>query len=68
MIEARILAVADVVEAMSAMRPYREGLGVSAALAEIKNGSDSKYDPAVVEACIELFESGAFSWHKDRAS
>jgi HD domain/Domain of unknown function (DUF4118) len=68
LIEARILAVADVVEAMSAMRPYREGLGVSAALAEIKNGSDSKYDPVVVDACIELFESGGFSWHKDRAS
>jgi HD-GYP domain-containing protein (c-di-GMP phosphodiesterase class II) len=65
LIEARILAVADVVEAMSAMRPYREGLGIGAALNEIKIGSGKKYDEAVVNACVELFESGAFSWHKD---
>lgn len=65
LIEARILAVADVVEAMSAMRPYRESLGINAAIAEIKKGSGTKYDPAVVNACSELFESGAFSWRKD---
>lgn len=65
LIEARILAVADVVEAMSAMRPYRESLGINAAIAEIKKGSGTKYDSAVVNACSELFESGAFSWHKD---
>lgn len=62
LIEARILAVADVVEAMSAMRPYREALGVNAAMAEIKKESGSKYDPNVVEACTELFDTGDFSW------
>lgn len=64
LIEARILAVADVVEAMSAMRPYREGLGIGPALAEIKKYSGIKYDPAVVQACTELFDSGEFMWHK----
>ncbi len=62
LLEARILAVADVVEAMSAMRPYREGLGLDAALAEISKHAGSKYDPAVVAACRDLLESGEFSW------
>ena len=61
LIEASILAVADVVEAMSAMRPYREGLGIDAALNEIKRNSGKKYDPTVVDACISLFESGEFA-------
>ncbi len=62
LIEARILAVADVVEAMSAMRPYREGLGVNAALSEIRKNAGLKYDPEVVDACINIFESGEFHW------
>ncbi len=62
LLEARILAVADVVEAMSAMRPYREGLGLDAALAEICKHAGGKYDPAVVAACRDLLESGEFSW------
>lgn len=62
LIEARVLAVADVVEAMTAMRPYREGLGIDAALNEIKSNSGIKYDPQVVNACIELFETSEFSW------
>lgn len=67
LIEARILAVADVVEAMTTMRPYREGLGINAALSEIRQLSGIKYDPAVVDACIALFESGEFSWSKEKA-
>ena len=62
LLEARILAVADVVEAMSAMRPYREGLGIQAALGEIRKNAGSKYDPQVVDACVALFDSGEFAW------
>lgn len=56
--EARIIAVADVVEAMTTHRPYRPGLGVLRALEEIRDGKDSKYDPEVVDACISLFDEG----------
>jgi HD-GYP domain-containing protein (c-di-GMP phosphodiesterase class II) len=53
--EARILSVADVVEAMASHRPYRPGHGINAALEEIKRGSGTFYDPAVVTACLKLF-------------
>ncbi len=52
--EARILAVADVVEAMSSHRPYRPALGVEAALEEIARGSGLQYDPTVVAACVKV--------------
>jgi putative nucleotidyltransferase with HDIG domain len=52
--EARILAVADVVEAMASHRPYRPSLGLEAALTEISRGSDVLYDAEVVEACLCL--------------
>jgi putative nucleotidyltransferase with HDIG domain len=52
--EARILAVSDVVEAISSHRPYRPGLGVESALTEIEKGSGLQYDPAVVTACIRV--------------
>ena len=55
LLEARIMAVADVVEAMSAHRPYRAGLGIDAALAEIARGRGSHFDPAVADACLRLF-------------
>ncbi len=54
-LEARILAVADVVEAMSSHRPYRPSLGIDAALNEIESGRGSKYDPFVVDACLRVF-------------
>jgi putative nucleotidyltransferase with HDIG domain len=54
-LEARILAVADTVEAMAAHRPYRPGLGLEAALAEIEKNRGTRYDAAVVDACLELF-------------
>ncbi|MDD5391157.1 MAG: PAS domain S-box protein [Gallionellaceae bacterium] len=53
-LEARILAVADVVEAMSSHRPYRAGLGMDAALAEIERGSGQHFDSAVVAACVKV--------------
>ena len=55
LIEARILAVADVVEAMASHRPYRASLGVQAALEEIEKIKGSLYDDAVVDACLRLF-------------
>lgn len=55
LIESRILAVADVVEAMAAHRPYRASLGVAPALAEIVRGRGTIYDPAAVDACLKLY-------------
>ena len=60
LLEARILAVADVVEAMSSHRPYRSGLGVETALAEIERGRGSAYDAAIVDACLRLFRDKAY--------
>ena len=54
--EARLLIVADVVEAISSHRPYRPALGVEVAVDEISKMKDTWYDPLVVEACVELFE------------
>jgi HD-GYP domain-containing protein (c-di-GMP phosphodiesterase class II) len=55
---ARIVAVADVVEAMSMPRPHRPARGVDAALAEIKDGSGTRYDAKVVSSCLAVFEAG----------
>ncbi|MBA7585929.1 hypothetical protein ES708_27922 [subsurface metagenome] len=55
-IEARIIGVADVVEAMSSHRPYRPALGIDAALEEISKNRGTFYDPEVVDACIKLFK------------
>lgn len=55
--ESKILAVADVVEAMMANRSYRTALGQKAALEEITKNSGSLYDPEVVEACLKLFSN-----------
>ena len=57
LLEARIVAVADTVEAMSSHRPYRAGLGIDKALAEIERGRGSAYDPVVVDACLNLFRN-----------
>ena len=58
--EARIMSVADVVEAMSSHRPYRAGLGIDKALAEIERGRGSAYDPVVVDACLKLFRENRY--------
>jgi len=62
LLEAKILAVADVVEAMASHRPYRAALGIHKALEEISNERGKLYDPAVVEACLTLFKSGRFEF------
>ncbi len=61
-LEARILAVADVVEAMSSHRPYRPGLGIEAALDEISTNRGILYDADAVDACVRLFEEKRFSF------
>lgn len=58
LMESRIISVADVVEAMISNRPYRLGLGVPAALAEITGGAGRLFDRAVVRACLDLFPDG----------
>lgn len=55
LLEARIMAVADVVEAISSHRPYRPGLGIDSALEEIERNRDVRYDPKVADACLRLF-------------
>jgi PAS domain S-box-containing protein len=55
---ARVLAVADVVEAMSSHRPYRPAKGVDAALDEISSGRGVLYDPVAVDACLGAFDAG----------
>jgi PAS domain S-box-containing protein len=58
--EARIMAVADVVEAMGSHRPYRAALGIEAALEEIEKNRGTLYDADVVNACVKLFREKSY--------
>ncbi len=58
LLEARILGVADVMEAMCSHRPYRPPLGLEKALEEISKHKGSLYEAVVVEACWKLYEAG----------
>lgn len=60
LIEARIIAIADVVESMASHRPYRPAVGLDLALAEIEAGSGRLYDPGAVDACLRLFREGHY--------
>lgn len=60
MIEARILAVADVIESMTTHRPYRPALGLEAALKEVISHSGSRYDPQVVAVAMRLFRERGY--------
>ena len=62
LLEARILAVADVMEAMSSHRPYRPSIGGDKALDEISKNSGILYDPAVADACITAFTRAGFKF------
>jgi len=62
LMEARILGVADVVEAMSSHRPYRPALGIDKALEEISQNRGILYDPEVVDACLRLFKEKEFKF------
>ncbi|MEA1970539.1 MAG: HD domain-containing protein [Thermodesulfobacteriota bacterium] len=59
-LQARIIAVADVVEAMSSHRPYRAALGIGKALAELTENRGILYDPDAVDACLKLFREKGF--------
>ena len=63
---ARIIAVADVVDAMSSHRPYRPSRGVAAALRHIEDEGGVRLDGEVVEACIRLFRQRHFSFTEGR--
>jgi len=60
LLEARVVAVADVIEAMSSHRPYRPGLGIDAAMAEIERGRGAAYDLAVADAALKLFREKGY--------
>jgi len=60
LMESRILAVADVVEAMASHRPYRPTLGIEAALKEIEKKKGILYDAAVADACLRLFRDKGY--------
>jgi HD-GYP domain-containing protein (c-di-GMP phosphodiesterase class II) len=60
--EARILAVADVVEAMCSHRPYRPALGIPKALQEIADGRGTRYDTKAVDVCTKLFRKKHFQF------
>lgn len=66
--EARIIGVADVVEAMSSHRPYRPGMGVEKALDEVVKGRGTLYDPSAVDACLTLFRNKQFVWEEESTS
>jgi PAS domain S-box-containing protein len=60
LMEARILAVSDVVESMASHRPYRPALGIEAALEEIENNKGKLYDADAVAACLRLFREKVY--------
>jgi HD-GYP domain-containing protein (c-di-GMP phosphodiesterase class II) len=61
---ARILAVADVVEAMVSHRPYRPAKGLDSALEEILKNRGKLYDPDIVDACVRLFREKGFHFEE----
>jgi putative nucleotidyltransferase with HDIG domain len=60
LLEAKILSVADVVEAMTSHRPYRAGLGVDVALEEISHNRGILYEPTVVDACLRVIRERGY--------
>lgn len=67
LLEAKILAVADVVEAMASHRPYRPAMGIEAALKQIEKNKGILHDSKVVEACVSLFCEQNFTFDKARS-
>jgi HD-GYP domain-containing protein (c-di-GMP phosphodiesterase class II) len=66
--EARVIAVADTVEAMSSHRPYRPALGLEAALEEISRRRGSGFDPEAVDACLRLFRERGFTFEEGESN
>jgi PAS domain S-box-containing protein len=65
---ARIIAVADTIEAMAADRPYRSARGLGPAVAEIRDGRGTRYDTEVVDACLHLCEQGRLPLNQPESS
>ena len=63
LLEAKVIMVADAMEAMASHRPYRPSLGVPFALSELKKYRGKYYEPNVVDACLKLFEKEDFKFH-----
>jgi HD-GYP domain-containing protein (c-di-GMP phosphodiesterase class II) len=61
-LEARILAVADVVEAIASHRPYRPAYGIDVALEEISKNKGQLYHTEVVDACLRLFREKGYKF------
>jgi len=68
LLEARILAVADAVDAMCSARPMRAALGLERALDEIERNSGSQFDPKVAAACARLFRQHGYQWASQAAA
>jgi len=68
LLEARIIAVADVVEAMAFHRPYRAALGIDKALTEIVRGKGRLFDPEVVKACLAVFKGSRYQFDSEEGS
>ena len=70
LLESRILAVADVMEAKSSFRPYRPAQGIEAALTELREHRGTSYDADAVDACLKLYKNGAFhfDYNEQKAS
>jgi HD-GYP domain-containing protein (c-di-GMP phosphodiesterase class II) len=64
--EARILSVADIVEAMSSHRPYRPAQGIDKALAEVVQNKGHFYDAEAVDACVRLFRESRFQFAEEK--
>ncbi|OGP52940.1 MAG: hypothetical protein A2Y65_05150 [Deltaproteobacteria bacterium RBG_13_52_11] len=62
LLEARLLAVADVVESMASPRPYRDAYGIEIALEEISKNRGTLYDTEVVDACLRVFQEKGFTF------
>lgn len=62
LLEAKILAVADVVESIASFRPYRQALGIRAALKEISDEKETLYDAQVIDACLNIFSENRFQF------
>lgn len=62
LLEAKIIAIADTVDAISSHRPYRSARGIDTALREIQNGKGNAFDPEAVDACVRLFTEKGFEF------
>ena len=68
LLEAKILSVADVVEAMASHRPYRPSLGIDKALEEITQKAGVLYDPDIVNACLKVFREKDFQFERNKGN